>query len=77
MDLRFYKDPPRDLNLQLCILMLRCYIFPVLPYDSDSWTFNRSLEIRTNAFDMYLNRRILRIFWVPSKNGSFRISGAL
>ena len=54
----------RDLSLELRIRMLRCYIFPVFLYGSESWTLNQTLENRINAFEMYLYRRMLRISWM-------------
>lgn len=54
----------RYFSLELRLRMLRCYVFPILLYGSESWTLDISLENKIEAFEMYLYRRILRISWV-------------
>ena len=57
----------RGLTLQLRMRLLRCYVFPVLTYGCESWTFNPEMERRIDAFEMYLYRRILRISWMERR----------
>jgi len=42
----------RDLNLQFRMHLLRCYIFPVLLYGSESWKFCQSMKNRIDAFEI-------------------------
>lgn len=53
-----------ELSLELRIRMLRCYVFSTLLCGCESWTLDSPMEKRTEAFEIYLYRRILRIFWV-------------
>lgn len=50
-------------KLQLHIRMLRYYIFPLLLYGAESWTFTQLVENRIDTFEMYLYQRTQLISW--------------
>lgn len=52
-----------NLNLELKMRLLRCYIFSVLFCGVKSWTLTQATQKRLEAFEMWLYRRILRISW--------------
>lgn len=58
----------RNLSLELLIRILCCYIFPVLLYECESWTIDAATEKKIEAFEMYANRRMLRISWTEHKS---------
>lgn len=54
----------RDLNLDLKIRLMRCYVLSILYYGMEAWTL-KAIDIRRlEAFEMWIYRRILRISWV-------------
>lgn len=54
----------RDLNLDLKIRMMRCYVLSVLYYGMEAWTLKEIDVRRLEAFELWMYRRILRISWV-------------
>jgi len=49
-------------NLQVKKSFLHCY-FPVPKYSCESWTTNKDLVRRINAFEQWCYRRLLKIKW--------------
>lgn len=43
--------------------ILKCYVHSALLYGSETWTLNRNLEKRIEAFEMWTFRRIGKISW--------------
>src|SRR5437867_13443674 len=43
--------------------ILNCYLFSVLDYGCESWTWNRPMRINVNAFERWCYRMILGISW--------------
>jgi hypothetical protein len=43
--------------------VLKCYIYPVFEYNSESWTIHKRIAERINAFEMWALRRMQRITW--------------
>ncbi|CAG9830140.1 unnamed protein product [Diabrotica balteata] len=52
-----------NLNLDIKVRLLRCYIFSTLYYGVESWALTEAIEKKLEAFKMWLYRRILRISW--------------
>jgi hypothetical protein len=48
---------------RLKMRLIKCYIYPTLLYGSETWTTNKNLEDRINAFEMWVFRRLGRISW--------------
>ena len=62
-----------NLNMKLKIRLLQCYIFSIVSYASETWTFNKNIRRRINAFEMWCYRRILKISWTDKiKNEEVR-----
>jgi len=53
----------KRMNLQLRLRILRCYVWPLLKYAAETWTFKKALENKVNAFELWCYRRMLRIHW--------------
>lgn len=43
--------------------VLKCYIYPVFEYNSESWTIHKRIAERINAFEMWALCRMQRITW--------------
>src|SRR6184192_412311 len=43
--------------------ILNCYVFSVLDYGCESWTWNRPMRLKVNAFERWRYRMILGISW--------------
>src|SRR5438876_4311311 len=43
--------------------ILNCYVFSVLNYGWESWTWNKVMRKKVNAFEFWCCRRILKISW--------------
>lgn len=52
-----------NLNLNMKLRLLRCYVFSVLLYGVETWTLNKETTKRLEAFELWLYRRILKISW--------------
>jgi hypothetical protein len=59
---RLFKSHNLDLNIK--VRLLRCYVFSVLYYGVESWTITDAMERRLAAFEMWVYRRILRVSWM-------------
>jgi hypothetical protein len=51
----------RNIKLGPKIKILNCYVFSVLNYGCESWTWNRAMSSKINAFEMWCYRRILKV----------------
>ena len=40
-----------------------CYVFSVLSYGCETWTYSKAIDHKINAFEMWCYRRMLRISW--------------
>ena len=49
------------------IRILKCYVYSALLYGSETWTLNKTLEKRIEAFEMWTFRRMARISWTERK----------
>ena len=43
--------------------IIDCYVFSVLNYGCESWTWNKAMFKKINAFEMWCYRRMLKISW--------------
>src|SRR3954469_23954358 len=60
--------------------ILNCYVFSVLDYGCETWTWNRPMRLKVNAFEMWCYRMILGISWrdkVPNKKVMIRVQTEL
>ena len=52
-----------NLDIQLRIRMLKCYVWSGLLYGCESWTISKEMQKRLEATEMWFFRRMLRIPW--------------
>ena len=51
----------RNNRLGTKIKILDCYVFSVVNYGCENWTWNKAMSSKINAFEMWCYRRILKI----------------
>src|SRR2546425_5833555 len=52
-----------NIRLSTKMKILNCYVFSVLDYGCQSWTWNSPMRMKVNAFEMWCYRMILGISW--------------
>ena len=62
----------RDITLLAKVHLVKAMVFPVIMYECESWTIKKAEHQRTDAFELWCWRRLLRIPWTARKsNQSF------
>ena len=54
----------RNIREQTKLKILNCYVFSVLNYGCESWTWNKAMQKRIDAFEYWCYRRMLKISYV-------------
>jgi len=57
----------RDINLQTKVYIVKAMIFPVVMYGCESWTVKKAEHQRTDAFEVWCWRRVLRVPWTARR----------
>ena len=61
----------RDITLPTKVCLVKAIVFPVVMYGCESWTIKKAECQRTDAFELWCWRRLLRVLWtVRSSNQS-------
>ena len=55
----------RDITLPTNVCLVKAMVFPVVMYGCESWTVKKAEQQRTNAFELWCWRRLLRVPWTP------------
>ena len=58
----------RDINLQMKVYIVKAMIFPVVMYGCESWTVKKAEHQRTDAFEVWCWRRLLRVPWTARRS---------
>ena len=58
----------RDVTLPTKVHLLKTMIFPVVMYGCESWTVKKADHWRTDAFELWCWRRLLRILWTARRS---------
>ena len=53
----------RDNTLPTKVYIVKAMVFPVVMYRYKSWTIKKTEHGRTNAFELWCQRRLLRVSW--------------
>ena len=53
----------RDITLPVKVLLVKATVFPVVMYGCESWTIKQAEHQRTDAFELWCWRRLLRVPW--------------
>ena len=57
----------RDITLPTKVYLVKAMVFPVVVYGCESWTIRKSEHQRTDAFELWCRRRLLRVPWTARR----------
>ena len=58
----------RDITLPTKVCLVKAMVFPVVMYGYESWTIKKAERQRTDAFELWCWRRLLRIPWTARRS---------
>ena len=58
----------RDITLQTKVHLVKAMVFPVIMYGCESWTVKKAEDRRTDAFELWCWRRLLRVPWTARRS---------
>ena len=58
----------RDITLSTKVRLVKAMVFPVVMYGSESWTMKKAECQRTDAFELWCWRRLLRVPWTARRS---------
>ena len=61
----------RDIILLTKICIIKGIVFPVVIYRCESWTIRKDEHQRTEAFELWCWRRLLRVPWIARRSIQF------
>ena len=57
----------RDITLSTKAHLVKAMVFPVVMYGCESWTIKKAEHRRTDAFELWCWRRLLRVTWTARR----------
>jgi len=58
----------RDITLLTKVHLVKAMVFPVIVYGCESWTIKKAERQRTDAFELWCWRRLLRVSWTARRS---------
>jgi len=58
----------RDITLPTKVHVVKAMVFPVVMYECESWTIKKAECLRTDAFEPWCWRRLLRVPWTARRS---------
>ena len=58
----------RDITLPTKVHMIKALVFPIVRYGCKSWTIKKAERQRTDAFELWYWRRLLRVPWTARRS---------
>ena len=58
----------RDITLPTKVCLVKAMVFPVVMYECESWTVKKAECRRTDAFELWCWRRLLRVPWTARRS---------
>ena len=58
----------RDITLSTKVSLVKAMVFPMVMYGCESWTVKKAQCQRTNAFELWCWRRLLRVPWTARRS---------
>ena len=58
----------RDITLPTKVRLVKAMVFPVVIYGCESWTIKKAEHHRTDAFEVWCWRRLLRVPWAARRS---------
>ena len=60
----------RDITLLTKVCLVNVTVFPVVMYQCESWTIKKTEHQIIDAFELWCQRRLLRVPWIAISNSS-------
>ena len=57
----------RDITLPTKVRLVKAMVYPVVMYGCESWTIKKAENWRTDAFELWCWRRLLRVSWTAKR----------
>ena len=61
----------RDITLLTKVCLVKTMVFPVVMNGCESWTIKKAEHRRTDAFELWYWRRLLRVPWTGRRSNQF------
>ena len=58
----------RDITLPAKVSLVKAMVFPVVMYGCESWPIKKAEPWRIDAFELWHQRRLLRVPWTPRRS---------
>ena len=58
----------RDVTLPTKVRLVKAMVFPVVMYGCESWTVKKAERRRIDAFELWIQRRLLRVPWTAKRS---------
>ena len=58
----------RDITLPTKVSLVKAMVFPVVMYGCESWTIKKAEHQRSDAFELWCWRKLLRVPWTARKS---------
>ena len=58
----------REITLPTKVRLVKAIVFPVVMYGCESWTIKKAECQRTDAFELWCWRRLLRVSWTTRRS---------
>ena len=58
----------RDITLPTKVHLVKAMVFPVVVYGCENWTVKKAECQRTDAFELWFSRRLLRVPWTARRS---------
>ena len=58
----------RDITLPIKVHLVKAMVFPVVLYECESWIIKKAERRRTDAFELWCWRRLLRLPWTARRS---------
>ena len=61
----------RDITLPTKVNLVKAMVFPVFKYGCESWTIKKAERWRTDTFELWCWKRLLRVPWTARRSNQF------
>ena len=58
----------RDITLPTKVCLVKTLVFPIVMYGCESWSIKKAEHQRTDAFELWCCRRLLRVPWIARRS---------
>ena len=58
----------RDMTFLTKVHLVKAMVFPVVMYECESWTIKKAKHQRTDVFELWCWRRLLRVAWTVRRS---------